>query len=400
MTEKIYYRDAYKFEFRATVLNTLEEQGRYAVILDRTCFYPEGGGQPSDHGWINGIRVYDAQLKGNEVIHYLEKPLPGKQVQGKVDAERRLDLMQQHTGQHLLSQSLLQTGECQTVSVHFGETYTAIETDAPSLSADTLSRSQELANRIINRNLPVKIHWVNPEEVHRFNIRKPPPDVKKIRLVEVEDFECTACGGTHVSRTGEVGLIQIVDEEKLRGHVRLHAKIGRRAYNDYAQKNGLIKQLRKSLTCGEEEILPRVTELLSQEKNNRKEVSRLQAELMTLRAQLALQSAPEISGNRYVSQTFTDADHKIMKAFVEEVIATPERIAVAVSRNGDQVQWVIGHSCSVSVDLPGIVNPLLPIIEGGGGGSGHLMQGGGKSPDGIPDFVNRFKQRIEQELTQ
>ena len=222
MTEALYYKNAYQFQFQAKVIKRVEIKDKGGVVLDQTCFYPEGGGQPADRGNLNGIRVSDVRKIDGEIIHFMDQPLPSDQVEGIVNQEWRLEYMQQHTGQHILSQALLKVGKCQTVSVHFGDSYTAIETNKEKISDQILNDVEKLANEIINENVPVNLLWVDPAEVDRYHIRRPPPDVSKVRIVQIENFDAAACGGLHISRTGEVGLVKVIGKEKIRGHTRVH----------------------------------------------------------------------------------------------------------------------------------------------------------------------------------
>ncbi len=399
MTEKLYYRNAYTFDFTANVISSSSENGKNVVILDRTCFYPEGGGQPADQGLLNEAEVLDVQLKDGEVLHYVSAPLSsGAAVSGKIDAERRFDYMQQHTGQHILSRSLLQSGGYQTVSVHFGTDYTAVEIDKAEIPKADLQAAEKVANEIIRQNLPVKIHWVKPEEVQQFDIRKPPPAVDKVRIVEVEGFDFSSCGGTHVSRSGEVGLIKITGLEKIRGRTRIRVKIGTRALRDYREKVGLVQQLTQLLTSGEEELPQRVSDLQHQLKQSQRELAKLQEEFVKLQAERLLAAAGKIKGITFVAETFESANNKMLKTFVEAVTARPESVAVAVGHEAERLQWVAGHSLSAEPDLKKLVLPLLPLIEGKGGGNTHLMQGGGTRPRGMEKFINQLKQKLEEEL--
>ena len=220
MTERLYYSDAYLKTFEARVVDRLEIDGRPAVILDRTAFYPESGGQPSDRGALNGAAVVDVQTReaDDEVLHLLSAPLAEEAVTGVVDHARRFDLMQQHTGQHILSQAFLHTAGAETVSFHLNpdpnEGALTIDLDKAALAPAELDQVEEYANTIVYENRPVIARFVNDEELQALPLRKPPKVDKAIRIVEVQGFDWSACGGTHVARTGEVGMIKIVKAEK------------------------------------------------------------------------------------------------------------------------------------------------------------------------------------------
>jgi alanyl-tRNA synthetase len=398
MTDRLYYKNAYQIDFEAIVLSLTQVKDKYAIVLDATCFYPEGGGQPADTGWLNDVPVLDVQSKNKEIIHYIEKPLKGKTIQGKIDWERRFDFMQQHTGQHLLSQSLVRIGNYRTVSVHLGDSYTSVEIESPQISDDKLSAVEKLANQAIGKNIPVKIHWIEPEEVHRYHLRRPPPKVEKLRIVEIEGFDASSCGGTHVSHTGEVEIIKIIGQERIRGHVRLLAKIGQRAIDDYGEKIRLIQELNKMLSCGDEDILGRVNDLDNRTRELNRELAGAQAELMVTLAEKALHNAKSISGIECISKVFENIDVKAMKAFLDHILVKENRIVLIINKNGKQLNWMIGHSLKSDFNLNLLVKPILPLISGRGGGKPDLIQGGGSKWDGIQEFIIEFEKRIEKEL--
>lgn len=310
MTDLLYYKNVYQVEFKAKILSIDQVKDKYVIVLDATCFYPEGGGQPADAGWLNDVRVVDVQSQNGEVIHYTEDPIKGETVRGKIDWEKRFDFMQQHTGQHLLSQSLVRVGKYRTVSVHLGDSYTSVEIDAAQIPDEEIYTVEKIANEAIGKNLPIETHWVDPAEVHRYHLRKPPPKVEKVRVVQIEGFDSSSCGGTHVSRTGEVGIIKIIGQEKIRGHVRLLAKIGQRAIQDYDRKIKLIQELNRMLSCGEEDIPARVNNLEDEVRNLSRELAKAQAELMGTAAEKAARNARHIAGIEFISSIFKDLNKK------------------------------------------------------------------------------------------
>jgi alanyl-tRNA synthetase len=398
MTDRLYYKNAYQIDFEAKVLSLTQVKDKHAIVLDATCFYPEGGGQPADTGWLNDVLVRDVQTKNGEIIHFVEKPLKGKTVQGKIDWERRFDFMQQHTGQHLLSQSLVRIGNYRTVSVHLGDSYTSVEIDSSQISDDQINAVEKLANQTIGENIPVKIHLVDPEEVHQYHLRRPPPNVDKVRIVEIEGFDNSSCGGTHVSRTGEVEIIKIIGQERIRGHVRLLAKIGQRAMDDYGKKIRLIQELNQMLSCGDEDILGRVNDLDNRIRELNRELAGAQAELMVALAEKALQNAKTMSGIKCITKVFDNIDVKAMKAFLDPILVKKNRIVLIINKNGKNLNWMVGHSLKSDFNLNLLVKPILPLISGQGGGKPDLIQGGGSKGDGIQEFIMEFEKRIEKEL--
>ena len=396
MAELLYYHDAYQFLFQAKVVKRIEADGKTGVILDQTCFYPEGGGQPSDQGELNDVKVTDVRKINGEIIHFMSDPLPSDVVQGKVDREWRLDYMQQHTGQHILSQSLLRVGKCHTVSVHFGDSYTAIETDSENISDETLKDVEKCANEIINKNVPVNLLWVDPDEVGQFHIRRPPPDVSKVRIVQIADFDAAACGGLHVSRTGEVGLIKITGQEKIRGHTRIHAKIGERAFEDYGKKTELLRELGTLLTCGEHLLVKRIHDLNEQMKHAQREITKLQSERLLGIAEQALSQAVQINRILFIHQFLENVDHKALKIFMDSILKESGRLVAVFGINEGRFNWMLGHSLVSKLNLHDLINDLLPLIDAKGGGSPSLVQGAGKKSAGIANFIDQLKHKLER----
>ena len=279
MTERLYYADAYLRSFEARVVDRLEVNGQPAIILDRTAFYPEGGGQPSDRGMLNRVAVVDVQTRetDDEVLHILSAPLPEETVTGAVDAARRFDLMQQHTGQHILSQAFIHTANAETVSFHLNpdpdEGALTIDLNKAALTSAEVDRAEDFANSIVYENRPVVARFVNDEELQSLPLRKPPKVDKAIRIVEIQGFDWSACGGTHVSRTGEVGLIKIVKAEKRGTETRIEFRCGRRALIDYRRKHQLISQAASDLTIGFWELDQAIGRLQAEAKAARKQLT-------------------------------------------------------------------------------------------------------------------------------
>src|SRR4051812_39614947 len=238
MTTRLYYDDSFLYAFDAEIRD-ITETPRPAITLDRTAFYPTSGGQIHDTGWIssgsNKYRVTEvAESEGGRVIHYLEAPVkdltPGTHIQGEIDSARRRDHMQQHSGQHVLSAAFIRLFNMPTVSFHMAEEYCSIDLDSPALTKTQMEEAERLANEIILENRPVDIRFVTRAEAEKLGLRKiPPTDRDELRLIDVHDFDVTACGGTHVRYTGQIGCILLRKMEKARQGYRVEFVAGQRA---------------------------------------------------------------------------------------------------------------------------------------------------------------------------
>ncbi len=405
MTEQLYYTDPRLSCFEARVLRQKSVGERWAVILDRTAFYPEGGGQPADRGTLNDLPVLDVQKKGEEICHYLAEPLPegtaveGTMVQGTIDWARRFEFMQQHTGQHIVSASLIEAAGYPTISAYLGERYTAVEIDSDEIRDKEIEAAEALANQRVTRNLPVQIHWIRPQEAERYNLRKPPPDVEHLRIVQIEGVDAAACAGIHVATTGEVGLIKYDGLEKIRGRLRLHWLIGERAYRDTRDKDRLIAALNRELTCGTEDILPSVQDLRNKIRERDQRISQLAKSLAGQRVQDLLERAETRGGVRLILKSFSSDESSSVQTVYQNLLDQPKTVACILFHRNDVVQWRIG--CSEDLDLPWrqILPGLFPLIGGKGGGKGRSWQGVASNPEGVERFLDALQEAVWKQLS-
>jgi alanyl-tRNA synthetase len=397
----MYYADPGKLEFEATVQRAAAlPDGRCEIVLDRTCFYPGGGGQPADRGTLGGVPVLEVREDEDrgDIVHVAERPVAEGAVSGSVDAARRRDFMAQHTGQHIFSQALVRAGKLETVSVHFGDLDTTIELKADAVDERVLRAAEEIANGVIRENRPVILHEIDRSEASRFPLRRTPPDEGRLRIVEVQSFDWAACGGVHVRSAGEVWLIKAVSQERIRGRVRVHVLIGSRAFDDYGRKIALSQGLGRALTCGEDSILSRVQDLQAAQQEAAREFRRLTAERAAADADAALSTGRRAGEALLVRRTFQAAGPDYLKSFVERVTAAPGRVCIAVDRGADSFQWIVAHSLGGGLELSAIVSPRMAEAGARGGGRGGRMQGVGSRLDGMEPFAEAVEQDLLRAL--
>jgi alanyl-tRNA synthetase len=403
VTEKLYYADPLRTEFDARVMECAVRDGRCEVILDATCFYPGGGGQPCDIGTLGsgGSRVVETAYRDDDIVHVVEPALeatPGAVLHGAVDARRRRLFMAQHTGQHVFSQALMRAGKLETVSVHFGDEDTTIELKAESVPEKVLREAEEIANAVIRENRTVILHDVDPAEAGRFPLRRTPPDVGRLRVVEVESFDWAACGGVHVSSTGEIVLAKAVSQERIRGRVRVHVMMGQRAMEDYGRKVALVQALGRELTCGEADIAGRVQELVQGARESAREIRRLQAVQAAADADAALAAETKLGAAALVKRIFENAGAEYLKAFAERVVAAEGRVVLVADRSGDGFQWIAAHSLVTGLDLSQVIPPLFAVAKAKGGGRGPRMQGMGVDGGAAAAFLDAVEKGIAGKL--
>ena len=304
MTERLYYRDCYLREFEARIVRSEAAPNGFKVYLDRTAFYPALGGQPTDFGTIASLEVFDVMDEGEEIAHLLRQAPQAESVTGKIAWARRFDHMQQHTGQHILSSAFEKIGDYKTVSFHLGEESSSIDLDSDRLSPRQLEEAEDTANQVVFENREVRISFQPAEEASRMDLRKPTFREGEVRLVEVEGFDLSACGGTHVNRTGGVGLILVRKVERMKGLTRAEFVCGGRALRQ-ARKDFKVLGEASRLFSAAPETLPEL--IIKQGQELREEVrgrEKLLERLAEYQARELWQAAPVVQGQRVVRQVF------------------------------------------------------------------------------------------------
>jgi len=397
-TEKLFYKDINKTEFKAKILEVKKEKKGYLVILDKTCFFPESGGQPADKGWINKIPVVNVRKKDDCICHYLaENPGTGS-VSGRIDMEWRRDYMQQHTGQHIISGALWKVGKYKTVSVHMGSDYTTIEIDSQRISPKNLEKVENLANQVINRNLPIKLIVIDEQEIDQFELRKPCQIHEEIHLVQIRDFDCVGCGGLHFASTGPVKFVKCVGTEKIRAHARLSWKIGERAFKDYRGKDKIISELRHILGTREDSFVQKINTLNTEGVIIKRKNNLLISRLADMIAQNLYQNQMEQTRSDYgiVTEFWNDEDDDLIKKISKNLLKRKNILICLVNIKKENIQWVIGCSQEVNFMFDKYKSDLMAQINGKGGGRHPLWQGTGQKPEKAAVFLSIFTDLVKR----
>lgn len=396
MSHLLYYDDPTLLSFDATVESVDEGKECAEVILDQTAFYPEGGGQPADRGSIDGAGVVHVRKENGAAIHLLapgaSAPPVGKKVHCEIDGIRRRVFMQQHTGQHVLSGALVEVGGYNTVSVHQGEDYTTIELDTASIPLSDLRLAEELANSIIEQNLPVTDQWVDDSQIGNFPLRRPPKVAGSVRLVQVGEFDCVACGGVHLTNTAAIRLVHAIGVQTIRGHARIYWMIGDRAVADYRQKSEVVRSLTEMLSAKPTEVTDRVRKLADRGKELEAEVKRSRARVAQITADSLISEAEPTKGRRVVTAQFFDEDRSFLRSVAETLVAQTGVAACITNRSGGQLNWVIGVAPGAGVEFELMKSQLLEVIDGKGGGKPPLWQGVGSKVESVQEFLSMFRE--------
>jgi alanyl-tRNA synthetase len=387
VTERLYYSDSHLIEFEARVVDVSDRvSGWTALVLDRTAFYPTGGGQPSDTGTLNGVRVVECIDDGDKgVLHVVQGAAPGRGdvVRGRVDWSRRLDHMQQHTGQHILSQALVTLFNAPTRSFRVLEASCQIDVELNNPTTEVIERAVELANNVIWEDRAIAIRNVTSGEAAELPLRKEPAREGDLRLIEIDGFDLTPCGGTHAYRTGEVGMIAVRSWERAKGLTRIEFVAGVRALADYRKANKSARKIAGLFSTGRDDA-PQVAAQMVEE---HKELNRRIRVLEELAAEGEAEKLLATARDGVVVHTFHGRDAESLKKLAHALIATPQTIALLASRDKDTARLVFARSADAAGDMHTLMREACALLDGRGGGKPEIAQGGGKKVDKIADAL-------------
>jgi alanyl-tRNA synthetase len=396
MTQRIYYTDPYVKTFSARVVGAVELDGRTGVVLDQTCFYPESGGQRPDTGEIDGLAVIDVVDQGEEIVHVVEAgaqdlPEPGTRVDGRIDWSRRFDHMQQHTGQHILSQAFVQAVGASTESFHMSEESSTIDLDIEAPSREEIEAAESLANRIVFEDRPIRVDFVSAEAQSELALRKPSERTGTLRLISIERFDRSACGGTHCARTGEVGLIKVRRWERVRQKARIDFVCGYRALRDYQNKTDVLDRLGQQLSVSEREFPAALERQQATVRELRRRLGRLQDGMLELEAAKAVRTTTRIRDREIVRGVWDDLDMKQLNRLASLILAgASNRVVLLASRGEQQGLVLLARSGDIDeLDMGELMKSVASTADGRGGGSRDRAQAGGCRTDKLESALER-----------
>ncbi len=384
MTHRLYYSDSFLYEFDAQVTDVIAGEPA-AVVLDRTAFYPSSGGQIFDTGVLvindRKLRVNEVVDERGEILHYVDgqAPAPGTVVHGSIDAERRRDHMQQHSGQHVLSAAFIKLFDMPTVSFHMGADSCTIDLDAQSINDEQLNDVERLANQVVMEDRPVEVRFAEADEVSNLGLRKVPTlDKEMLRLIEVRDFDLTACGGTHVAHTSQIGPIVIRKTEKVRQGIRVEFVCGWRALRMARRDFDTLTNAAALYSAHIWDVPQQIRKSLDEVRGGQKERHRLLEELAEFWAGKLAGEAEAGEKWKLVKHIFADRDLPFIKLLAQKLTTGPGMVALLGSSSG-QCGVVFARSRDVDLDVSALMKEAMTATGGRGGGSKELAQGG--APD-------------------
>jgi len=392
MTDRLYYRDSFLYDFEAEVRD-VQEGLKPAVILDRTAFYPTSGGQIFDTGAIStkdeNLRVTEvADTEDGRIVHYLETPpkflQPGAKVRGQIDATRRRDHMQQHTGQHVLSAAFVRLFNMPTVSFHMADDYCSIDLDTPTLTKDQVEAAEQLANEIILENRVVDIRFVTRDEAGKLGLRKlPPAERDELRLIDIREFDLSACGGTHVNQTGQIGCIILRKTERVRQGWRVEFVAGQRAVAIARRDFTTLTEAAALFSAHIYDVPQQARKSLDEIRSLRKQCEQSQEELAEAQAAALLAETPESGARKLVIRTFADRDMNSLKLLAQKLTRRASNVVALLATTSPQPSLVFAQSAGQPHDMGAVMKQTMSKLGGRGGGSKDMAQGGVPNVAGI-----------------
>jgi alanyl-tRNA synthetase len=394
LTDRLYYTDSFLHEFEGRVVSVTNHNGRAAVVLDRSAFYPASGGQVFDTGWLDlpdgpqARRVHVGEVAENEqtgeVVHYIDADAamisPGAVVHGMIEASRRRDHMQQHSGQHVLSAAFEKLYGFATVSFHMGDESCTIDLATEAVSAEQLRAAERLANEIIAEDRPVEVKFASPDEARAMGVRKiPPAEREKLRLIDIREFDLNACGGTHVRSTGQIGSILLRKTEKVKQGVRVEFVCGLRAVATARRDYGTLTEAAALFSTHIYEVPLGIGKLQEESKAASKTQHKLLEELAEFQALQMLDAAEQRGAQKLVVRYFADRDLAFIKMLAQKLTKLGQCVAL-LACGGAQPSLVFAQTPGLSNDMGAMMKQTVQAMGTRGGGNRDMAQGG--APDG------------------
>ncbi|MBD8071268.1 alanyl-tRNA editing protein [Bacillus sp. PS06] len=388
MTKKLFYTYPTCTNWTARVTNIIEKEDYFLITLDETAFYPEGGGQPADQGFINQLEVLDVIEEENEIYHKLASKPDTPEVSCEIDWNLRFDHSQQHTGQHLLSASIIERFGYVTKSFHLGTDNVTIDIETTQLSETDIIEIEQRVNQYIYQNREIKTYFVTEEELSSLPLRKVPEVTDDIRIVEIDGIDVSACCGTHVNHTGQLGMIRIVKTEKQKGMVRVYFKCGYRALVDYQQSGSILNKISSHLSSNRESVLAKIEKLEAENKSFQKEMEGLKEEM----DQHFAQELVNKTTSNVISFTFNNRTLKDMQRLARLVI---EQNYLVIFQSELEKKLFIAHNGSFDFHPGQFLKDHVKNFQGKGGGNATSAQASFETNDDMARLSTHIENNIK-----
>ena len=398
--EKLYYIDQYIKEFTAEIEEIVEKDNKFHVVLDKTAFFPGGGGQPCDLGFIGEHEVLETYEENEKIYHVVsKKPIKIHKVKCKIDWNRRFDYMQQHLAQHTLSGSFFKLFNHNTAGIHLGKEVSTIDI-VGEVTEEQIREAEKYANKMINENLKVKFSFPEKRELKKMGLRRALPKTnEKIRVVEIEDLDINACCGVHPSRTIELQVIKLGRVEKHKGNTRIEFLAGNRAVNDYFKKDDFTKEICNFLSCNEEEAINSINNLNNELKDANNKNKALLLEVSEYKSKEIIENAFKVNDISIVKEVYENEDVKYVNKLANRLTEMDKVIALMAIKNGDKANLIFVASKNIkNIDMNSLLKDSISLIDGRGGGSKFLAQGGGKNNNNLDSLLDYAFKKVQNSI--
>ncbi|WP_169832956.1 alanyl-tRNA editing protein [Geosporobacter ferrireducens] len=396
MIKKLYYENAYTKEFTANIIEVKEQDAKFHIVMDQTSFYPEGGGQPNDLGKIDDSAIEYVYEENQKIYHVTEQaPENFYNVKCQIDWERRFDHMQQHLGQHILSACFEKLFDGETIGFHLGTDTVTIDITMENMLPSQAEKIEYLANQIVFNNLHVHQRYPNPDELKKMPLRKPPKVSDNIRVIEVDQFDYSPCGGTHPSYTGEVGIIKIRKWEKMKGGIRVEFLCGNRALKDYHWKNNSINKISALLSVKDIDAYEGIDRLYNEYGQMKKEIRHMKAQLTDYEADFLYDRSDVHKKTKLLVKVFEDRDINELRVLAAKITSKPDIIILFGTKQDLKVQMLFSRSKEIDINMNQLFKEVAPMINGKGGGNPQSAQGGGSDVSNLEGALQAAKQIIQ-----
>lgn len=384
MTEKLYYKDPYMREAVCKITDVIDENGKIEVVLDKTIFYPEGGGQPSDMGYIEDIPVVHVRIKDGVIYHEVTERIEPGDVNCRLDFKRRFDHMQQHSGEHVLAGTFFKLFNGNNKGFRLGENYVTIDIDIKDMTDEIVEEAEREANKSIYKDIEVESIFTQKGSLDGIPVRKEVSVDKDIRVIKMGDVDCCACGGTHVKRTGEIGIIKIMKTESYKGMTRVYFNCGERALRDYEGKNSIIKSLKQIYSSEEEFIIDKVLK-------QRSELDEVKKSLSLAKKKLAgvISESANIENGSYFF-IYDDLDFETV-LYIEEFLRDKAENLILGSIIDKRIS---GNTKKTDFNMGKFFKENIGDYNGKGGGPKDKAQGVFEDEKGVLNFGDLLKSAL------
>lgn len=399
MEDRLYYQDPYLQEFSTSLIEA-KPWGKncFALKLKETAFYPTSGGQPHDKGYIGDLEVLDVFEEGDDIWHLTRAVPTEAELNCKIDWPRRFDFMQQHAGQHLLSEAFWTFCQATTIGFHLTEDNLTIDLDMESIDNETIVKVEDTVNQIIWDNRPIIKHWVAPEDLEKMPLRKQPQVDKNIRIVEMKDYDWVPCGGTHPNFTGEIGMVKIRRWERSKGVTRVEFFCGQRALQDYRWKNEMVLDLANDFSVKDKELADSVQRLQEKLKETERRFVESDSRLTEFESEKILKEAEIWNGIKIVKGSFDESrDLSGLRKLAINLLKEENILVLLVNAETDE-KFLFARSADLELKLNKIYQKFKTELGGKGGGSEVMIQG--SLPENIKgqDYIEAFIEAIKNHV--